>query len=143
MSCGVRKKANNSFDTAFYPIMVTQAAMTKFMVESTSSIYTKYSLNDRTPVYIYSLNASFTGKNKSFNLVLDSIEAIKIQDSIIFNNKTVPTYKSFILKQDTMKVKVTCRYRSPSDSIDVRCLSCNYEIFDYLVNQIGQYVPCQ
>jgi hypothetical protein len=136
------KKSNRAFNSPLYPLIITETAMTKFLVESTNFIYTNYALKDSTPIFIQSLYASFISKNKDFNLLIDSVRAIKIKDAIIFNDRQIPSY-SFYLSADTLKVKVKCLYWSPTNSDSaINCLYSNYEIYSYTIIQNDQYSPC-
>jgi len=104
------------------PVLISQKAMATFLVESSSSIFEKDSIQSGQPILINSLKASFLTLSDTFNLHIDSITAtLNKGDSITFNKLIVDgdkilykkvniPYLESVFMPDTLRVKVICEY---------------------------------
>lgn len=139
-SCGITRRMGTDIETGFKPMIVTQQAMSKFLVESTKSIYKLDSIKSGESIYIHSLKAIFINSQEAFNLTIDNVKATMIKDTVIFSEALIPFYQGY-LGPDTIKVKVICEYSSMADSVQ-KCLQSNYIIFNYSIMQKDRYIPC-
>lgn len=84
-SCGITWRMGTDIETGFKPMIVSQQAMSKFLVESTKSIYKLDSIKSCESIYIRSLKANFINSKESFILTIDNVKATMIKDTIIFS----------------------------------------------------------
>jgi len=157
-SCGITERSRKAIDVAFSSTVTTQKAMTKFLVESTASIYQNNSLETDMPIYIHLLKASFVSKLDSFELEIDSIKATWnndtemtfnkvaiVGDSVICDEVVIPYYNSYLGK-DTLKVRVICQYL-PSMNLETtivsfKCLTANYIIKEQIIAIKDEFKRC-
>jgi hypothetical protein len=147
-----------AIDKAFGSIITTSIAMNQVLVESTSFIYNKDSLELDKPFYIHQLNVSFANKTNSFELKLDSIEATwtndsimnfkkitTIGDSIFYNQVDIP-YHNFYLENDSLELKVTCEYlpnmNIQTDIGNFKCLRADYIMKDQKIVLKNDFKNC-
>ncbi len=158
-SCSISTRIEKAVDIAFSSTISTQTVMTKALIESTSAIYKEDSLNHNMPIYIHSLIVSFTGKLDSFELTIDSVKAIRtddttlsfnkvviVKDSITYQQVKIPFYNAH-LGRDTFNVNVICKYLPNMDIINceknIKCLSADYIVENQSIIMNGTFKSCE
>jgi hypothetical protein len=157
-SCGITESTRKAMDLAFSSTIVTQKAMSKILVETTMSIFQKDSLEPNMPIYIHFLKASFTNESYSFELEIDSVKAIWIndttmlfnkvvivEDTIVYNQVAIPQYNSY-LGADTLLVTVICKYLPNIDFATIednlKCLTADYIIQKQIITIKDEFKRC-
>jgi hypothetical protein len=157
-SCGITEHTRKAIDVAFSSTVTTQKAMTKFLVESTTSIYQNDSIETGMPIYIHLLKASFVSKLDSFELEIDSIKATWnndtemtfnkvaiVGDSVIYDEVVIPYYNSYLGK-DTLKVRIICEYlpnmNIETEIVNFKCLTANYIIKEQIIGIKDEFKRC-
>lgn len=142
--CGISKQIEKGVDIALRSQMEPRIAVTKFLAESTASIFELDSVRQNTSIFIRSLNTNFSDTKHSFDFNVDSITVKIIKDTIVFSKISFPKRNPY-LQSDTIDVKVTCRYflRDSLVNSAEKCLLSNYVIYrDSSVVQKSKYAPC-
>lgn len=138
-SCGMNKRFNSTVEEASKGTIITPIAMAQFLTESASEIYSRDTLQDDTEVVIKNLDVVFKSRSGSFKLNMEEVKFHFSNDSLYFNDVTLPIYKGYI-GCDSLTSFVRCLYKTPKKE-DVRCLHGIYILTKKEISRLN-YQPC-
>ena len=157
LSCNISKPIEKAVETTFNSKYIPKIVMTKALVESTSTIYTEDSLKPDMPIFIQSLTALFFNDSDTVELSIDSVKAVRTDDTTVTFSKVVITDDSVIYKQlhipfnpiylgDTLNVEVVCKYSPDMEIIiekeNLKCLSALYVVENQTITTIKDFHYC-
>ncbi len=157
LSCNISKPIEKAVETTFDSKVIPQMVMTKALVEATSTIYTEDSLKPDMPIFIQSLTALFFNDSDTVELSIDSVKAVRTDDTTVTFSKVVITDDSVIYKQlhipfnpislgDTLNVEVVCKYSPDMEIIiekeNFKCLSALYIIENQAITILKDFHYC-
>lgn len=139
-ACAVKRRLEPGINLAVDRIVVVPVAVTKFLTEASSKIYTIDSLSDKTTVLIKIFDVTFQSNRDSLEFNFRDIKFYFSQDTVHYDNFVFPKW-NLNKYYDTMRVIVNCFFSTPKYS-ETRCLKGTYIILNGKILNQKQYIFC-
>jgi hypothetical protein len=138
--CVVKRKLQSGISLAFDRTLIIPVAVTQFLTEASSKIYSIDSLSEMTPVLIKKFDVKFYSKRDSLEFNFKNIQFYFKQDTLHYNSIQFPRWDLYKYS-DTMQTIVNCVFASPKYS-ETRCIKATYKVINGVISNQKQYVFC-
>lgn len=113
--CAVKRRLQSGINMVLDRNVVVPVAVTRFLTEASSKIYSIDSLSDKSPVLIKTFDVKFYSTRDSFEFNFKDINFYFLQDTVHYTNFKFPKW-DLNKYSDTMKCKVNSIFTTPEYS---------------------------
>ena len=138
--CVVKRKLQSGINMVLDRTVVVPMAVTRFITEASSKIYSIDSLSDNSPVLIKTFDVKFYSTTDSFEFNFKDIKFNFLRDTVHYTNFKFPKW-DLNKYSDTMKCMVNCSFASQKHS-EIRCLTGKYIITKGVISNPKKYIFC-
>lgn len=139
-ACVVKKRLQSGINLVMDRVVIVPVAVTQFLTEASSKIYTIDSLSDKTPVLIKTFDVKLYSNRDSLEFNFKDIKFYFSQDTAHYSNFIFPKWNLYKYA-DTMRGVVNCFFTTPKSS-GIRCLVGTYMIINGTILNQKEYKFC-
>lgn len=136
----LKRKLQFGIGLALDRTVIIPVAVTQFLTEASSKIYSIDSLSDMTIVLIKKFDVKFYSNRDSLEFNFKDIKFFFAQDTVHYNNIKFPRWNLYKYS-DTMQTIVNCVFASPKYT-GTRCLKAAYMVINGVISNQKQYTFC-